>query len=145
MKKLLVILCLYTEVSASCNTSKIGLLSRLGLFGIFKHVQRPLATVASQKAIVTPQLPVYTNQNTAIREFLPVQPSPDSAVARKGLELLMAKITAPIKAFRNSFRVQYRDPQIERELANAHRIINAAEAEEHAVANLLRPKVSAAA
>ncbi len=143
MKKLFITLFFCTTALTSCSGSKIGLLGRLGLFRILKDAQRPVATVVNQKAIAAPKVPIYTDKNTSIRELFPVQPSSDSAVARKALELLMAKLTAPIKAFRNSFRVQYRDPQLERDLADIRGRLAALQREEAAIRNLLNPRPSA--
>ena len=150
MKKLLITLFFCTAAFTSCSSSRVSLMGRLGLLGIFQRAHRSSAIVASRKAIVAPRLPLYTNKHVAIREFLPVQPSPDSALAREGLELLTNKLTAPIKAFRDSFKIQYRDPLIERDLANAHRMFNTAQRGERAARNSLReyslrPRASAAA
>ncbi len=96
MKKLLIPLFFCSAAFTYGSYSKISLMGRLGFSGIFRHAQYS-AVIQAQK------LPMYVNNRVVIRDFLPVQPSPHSAVARRGLELFTTKLFAPLKEFRDSF------------------------------------------
>ncbi len=117
MKKLCITLFLCSTALASCNASKVTLLGRLGLIGIFRNAHRSAAVAVNQKGTATPQKQLYVNKSVALRELFPAQPSPHSAVVRNGLGAVWASLVT----FRNSFRRPYTDPQLARDLANLPR------------------------
>ena len=129
MKKFLIPLLLYAGASISCSSSRVSLVGRLGILGIFRHAPRPAASVLSRKITeASTKRPVYTNEKIAIHEFFPTQASPKTAVVRNGLSTAWASLVE----LRNSFRTPYSDPLLAGELAEFH-AWNAA------------PKISAAA
>jgi hypothetical protein len=148
MKKLLITLCLSTVMSLSCSCSKISFLGRLGFLKIFNGTQRTATVVSDKKHADISKLPIHTPNRSPLREFFPIQPCSDSALARKGLQLLTTKVTAPFKVVYDFFKPhQYRNPQIDTDFAHIHTLLRAASGNNERMTrnNLVTPKIAPAA
>lgn len=143
MKKLWIVWILCLSGAVKGNTSRLRLLNRLGIVEFFRHARRCAASNTPGKVASTNKLPVYTPEKVTTPQFLPLQPSPRSAVVLNYLELMTAQLTAPVKKLFSPH--SRRDPRIEQDLAQIRDILAAAESTDQNVRSALRPPISRAA